>query len=346
VDTHIFWKGFLLGINSLLIIAAPVAILLLILGLAKLNIFSTIVRENEVKIVIVNGKFAKFLIASHSFDFKKNTGKKWVKWVDQWEIVEVKKGSHRKTDKLPFIGGLRWVGIWPFAQIHTYRFTWTSLEQLPKGEVSETNLVAKTRDETIDYIFIKKDIYGLLLKTVETRELLPVDILIQIPARVINPYKSLFIAERWLEQVENLIADRLRLFVGSKSFSDLIHRKEKSSGEITDADLGGILTTIKQKFGIEIPFIGIRNIDPGSKEAEEFVKAAGAVFVAEQRAEATRIEGAGQTDRITKLYLAASQIKGGKEMLVAEAIRDSKITVISGGGLLPAVTVADTTKEG
>lgn len=351
INIDAFWSDFLFGLVLSSIVLIPIAIILIVWALAQFDIFFTMVRENEAKAVITNGKFVKFLMASRSLAFK---GKTDGEWVDRWDVVEMTEikteQEERKLDKFSatrnMFGGLRWVGLWPFTQIYTYRFTWTSLEQLPGKEDEKTSLVAKTTDNNaIDYIMLKKDIYGLLLGKVETSELLPVNIMVQIPARVINPYKALFVSERWLEQVENLIADRLRLFVGKKSFSELISRKGESESIIDDEDLGGILGSIKDDFGIEITFIGIRKVDPASDKTEEFLKAAGAVFVADQNAKAAKIEGVGQKDRVTTYYGAVSKIPGGTAMLTAEAIRDSKLTVVttSGGGILPTVTVADAT---
>jgi len=353
VNVELLLEGALYGAILLGFLFIPVLFLVLILGLAKYDMFWTVVAEGRAKAIMVNDKFEKFVMAYHGKKFK---GKKeGDDWIDQWDIVGVDSDENADgyMQKLPLIGGLRWVGIWPFARVYKYHFTWTSLEQQSgkDDQTEETKLVANTTEvfEKSD-ILLQEDIYAVLVTDVETSEMLPVTALLQIPAKVTNPYKALFRVQHWLEQSENLIADKARAFMGGLPFANLIQRlKPNDSGgtekfeKITNIELDNVLETINTEYGVEIPHIGIRKIDPASDEALKFKEASGALYVADQKAKADKREGEGKRDRVTEYYTAVSKIPGGKEMFLAEAIRDSKLRVIttSGSGVLPTVLTED-----
>lgn len=360
-----FVLGIYAGLWIVAVVAIPYAILFLIWGLAQIDLFWTVVRERQAKIVLKNEAFywCFMSFAGHIFvrdipDFP-NELPKGYKRKDPWDIVEDKWGVLAERSKqfrvfhfltLSLFRNIRWMGLPPVHKIYRYRFTWTSLEQTEDKETGETEMRPVTTDLTLNYVLLQQDVYALLIKTVETKELLPVDIIAILPATVINPVKALFNVQHWLEASENRIGDELRLLVGRNTFLELVQRtkaKQERSRRITDDELGGILKTLLADYGVEYPYLGIRRVDPGSTEAKEFVKATGAVFVAERRARANKLEGGGLAGRARIYYGAVAAVQGGREMLTAEAIRDSKLTVLATGGtgLMPAITVADTTER-
>ncbi len=365
MNTELLLTGALYGAILLGILFIPILFLALILGLAKYDMFWTIVPEGRAKAIMVNDEFKKFVMAYHGRKFrgieekKDEEGNIDTNWVNRWDVVDVNpnEGMMKHFQKLPLIGGLRWVGIWPFAKVYKYHFRWTSLEQQSgendeNGNTKGTKLVANTTNEPeMDYILLQKDLYAISVTDVETSEMLPVTALLQIPAQIVNPYKALFNVQHWLEQSENLIADKSRAFMGGLSFTNLIQRTkptgeegaDKTFDEINDDQLGGVLMLIKNDYGTEIPHVGIRKIDPASDEALKFKEASGAVYVADQQAKADKREGEGKRDRAVEYYTAVSKIPGGKEMFLAEAIRDSKLRVVttSGRGVLPTVLTED-----
>jgi len=333
-------SGSYYALITISMLAIPLFTALLVWGLAKLNMFWTIMQEAQAKAVVVNGKFSHLLMSYHGHVFKGETDEELKEWTDKWDVIPVKNASD--IEEGPKWGGLRWVGFWPFVHTYEYRFTWTSIEQRSnETEAGATEMVAVTSEKKIDYVLLQWDLYGLLIKTVETKEILPVDILLLMPAQVVNPYKALFRVQHWLEQSENMISDRVRGFVGTLEFKELIQRAlsdEEEKHKIDDEELKGVLKDILNDFGVKIPYVGIRRVDPGSSEAKEFIKASGAVFVADQRAEAARKEGAGLRDRAKAYYEIVSGIEGGVQMFTAEAIRDSKLQAIA-PNLMPQLTL-------
>ncbi len=357
MNFELLLEGALYGAILLGILFIPILFLALILGLAKYDMFWTIVPEGRAKAIMLNDKFEKFVMAYHGKKFKGKIEND--NWVDQWDVVNVNPNENTGglLQKFPLVGGLRWVGIWPFAKVYKYHFRWTSLEQQSSegndgnGDTKGTKLVANTTNEPeMDYVLLQQDLYAISVTDVVTSEMLPVTALLQIPAQIVNPYKALFNVQHWLEQCENLIADKSRAFMGGLPFANLIQRTKPSKegadetfDEIGDEQLGGILDSLEKDYGAKIPHVGIRKIDPASDESLKFKEASGAVYVADQKAKAEKREGEGKRDRVVEYYTAVSKIPGGKEMFLAEAIRDSNLRVVTtgGSGVLPTVLTED-----
>lgn len=361
-------SGAIAGLVVIAIIAIPFLIYLAIWALAKNNLFFTLVEEGQAKAILVNDQFSHVV-----FSFR---GHRFVKedelptngtWGDRWEIVRrTRYEGERGRMFRNLFGGIRWIGVPPFKGVHRDRHTWTSLEQKDKRQATsddhvehaessardnQTELQLVTSEEYLDYVLLQQDIYALVMETVETKDLLPVNAILILPTRVVNPYKALFEVQHWLEAAENRVADRIRLLFGRYTFRELVNRgnsDDPSTRTISDEELGMVLRDIRQEYGVEIEGVGIRRIDPGSEEAERFVRASGEVFIARQNREADKLRGQGEAMRAQRYYTVVSKIPGGKEMLVAEAIRDSSLSVVTAGGnsVLPAVTVADVSNNG
>lgn len=349
-----FFEGALSALIVLGVITIPILGYLIAWALAQVNLFWTVVQEGQVKSIEVNRRFGRLIMSYENHEFNGQTRSalsiKFPVWdaetngwiwknkkpkkspLNMWEVIERKEPPLPKSWFRRNFGYLRWIGFWPIAKVGERRLTWTSLEQRPNRE-GVTELVPVTTDQIVDYVVLQWDVYGLILKSIETEGLLPVDILLVLPARVVNPYRALYSVQHWLEVSENRIADAVRLFVGATGFMELIQRAkgDPERGKITDEELGGILATIFLEYGVEIPYVGIRRVDPASDVTKDFVLASGAVFVAERKAAANRIEGEGLRERVLQYYGAAAEIQGGRDMFMAEAIRDSRITVFAPG---------------
>jgi hypothetical protein len=274
---------------------------------------------------------------------------------DDWDVVDdLRKVVEKREKWIPkLLRGVRWVGFPPH-RVYVYRFIWISIEDAvdDKGRVKKK---LESREEYIHYIILKDDVYIISVDQAETKEMIPLDFTIAFTVRNTNPYKALFKGERWFELLSTQSAARIRLFTGSKGYEDIIHilkeeEKEKNGKKITgeelllsDKNLGGIITDLKQDYGTWAMKAQILDVNPGSDLAKDFIKAATKEYIAAKQAAADREEGAGLRDRAKRLYGTISEIPGGKDMFIAEQIRNSKITVLStgGGGIMPAVNVGN-----
>ena len=243
-----------------------------------------------------------------------------------------------------FLRGIHWIGIWPFAQIHTYKFAWTSLEdQVDQTTGIHKNLKFTSDDELLTHILVQQDTYVSRLDGAECKDNIPLDVVYLITGEVVNPYKALFRVERWLEATQNLVGASLRHWVGERSY-EKIRADATSTGseaELTDdLDVKKVQALILEKYGFNIVSIKLYSVAPGSEMAKEFVKASTVVYVAEQKAKADKIEGQGLKDRVTAFYGTISGIPGGIEAHKWEQIAKSGLgTYVEGGASRASVTV-------
>lgn len=199
-----FINGAILGLYTISIIIAIAALPTLIYLLAKNDIFFTIVKEGTAKIVTYNEQFHRVIMSNKGCRFKGGSG------ANAWDIEEAPEGEEPDEG---ILGGLRFVGMWPFFKVHKYKFTWTSLEN---GELKSH------KDELLGHIFVKYDVYVISLDKVELRGNIPVDFKILFTARIKNPFKALFRVERWLESTQNRISAELRRELGGLSVEELV----------------------------------------------------------------------------------------------------------------------------
>lgn len=343
-----FASGVFLGLVICGIALLAILPFLTVYAFAQYNIFFTVVLEGQVRGIMVNDKFSRAIMSYEGYIFAHQDRVSYPN-EDPWDIVEdVRKVSLKQLRNLlpSFMRNIYWIGIWPFAQGYIYRFQWTRLEQTI-GKDGEVQNVPKFDDKLIDYVLVKDDIYITPVDRAETNEQIPLDIQLLLTLYVKNPYKALFRVQHWLESARNQIGARVRAFVGTKSYRELTNPEksevEAKAGEVllSDEHLGGILKEIEKNWGVGCRRVQINKIDPGSDLAKNFIEASTILYVTEQKAKANEAEGRGLAARATALYQAVEKVPGGKEMFIAEAIRDSKIsTLVAGpGGVMPAITV-------
>ncbi len=349
---------FVILLHAASIMVMPYIIAIAILSLAKQNLFWTYVEEGHAKAVMVNGQFHRAIMSfkGHIFanqDPEKKTSVNDIEAKDNkdgsdgykkkclhpWDIIEDERekiGKNFFYFLFPFMKGIKWVGLYPFAKIYSYNFKWASLVE---GKIIP-------EDKIIDYILTKSDVYSLTVLEAETKEgeLVPINMRIILTIEINNPYKSLFLVQNWLETIENQIGASVRKFIGTKALGELITVKDVKKEILSNDVLGGIPEQVEHEYGAKIKLAQISDMNPNDKNIRE---ATTKVYVAEQTAKANEIEGEGLAKRDTALYEAISKIPGGVIMFTAEQIAASGLKVITlPGSLLPTVNVADVSKKG
>lgn len=236
-----------------------------------------------------------------------------------------------------FMRGVYWVGIPPFYKIYSYRFRWASFEQ--KYDEKTGTLVTKpvTIEKILRYITLKDDVYNTTVESAETSEVIPLNIEIALTVNITNPRKALFKIEKWLEVVINQVGAKIRKFVGTQGYFQLIQAKEQeknlfdygSEKLLSDGKLEFIITAIRLIYGVNIKRVQIKEINPATKEAEEFIRSSIQEFISARQSAGWEKEAVG----LKRKFGAISEIPGGVEMYIAEQYGKSGISALSFGGV-------------
>ena len=319
--------------------------------LADTNILFTYPKEATAKAIMTNGQFSRFVMSLRGHRFAGELDET-LNEIDKWEIVSGE--SELKGFRLPLLTGIRYVGLPPFSEVHRYHFTWTSLEEEQRGDGGIVSKFVRKDLPKIDYVYLREDVYVTKLETAECSDNIPLDADILIGGRIVNPYKALFRVEKWLAATNNAITQRMRSFFGNHSYEQLrkikeAMRKDASSAPQTQQDdihdlseyFKETFAYIENEWGFRPSFVQIYSIDPGSKLADEFIRASTQKYVAEQKRDANIAEGQGLAARDTSHFSAVAGVPGGPDMFKWTQIRDSKLTtyVEGGSGVQPVVPV-------
>ncbi len=347
------WKAF--AVTGLLILNMYFLIILA-MELGKSNIFFTLIEEGQAKGVIIFGRSDKCLLSYTARRFKGEVEEGHYHKDSWWDIKALEQEEDRPEDKkfwkyfwynfaklILFIelGGLKWVGIWPFYQIYRYNFRWTSLRgQMPTDDPGTDYKYEETRSKIIDYILVRQETYLIDLKGIEDTEQLSVDIKLVWTNQVANPFKALFRVRNWLETSTDRLLTHIR-----REFSETTWKEFQKGDDLRDK-LQTILGEIRDMYGVKT--IGLEIIDLKPPEefkvaAEKIRMAQAEVDVARHTAEAAVHEAAAIT---TKAEAEAGRI--AKVMGAAKNLGDDGVAMkisedLAKGG--KAVVVMGTVKE-
>jgi len=232
------------------LILVDIRILLGLLVLSFIFLKFTLVNEGTAKAVMRMGSFRKFVMAweNHYLDDNYNC----------------KKSKKNKKNKPPF-GGLRFVGIRFIDKVYKYKFSWTSITHEGEAKVH--------KDENLDYIILKPDVYLVEVKEAEDKNLLPVDIKAVVTIEINNPYKALFMIQDWFEAVVHKIKPAVRNFITSDTYENLIRDKEDIGRDITDTlEKENFFKEFNDNYGVSVKKIEVMQIDPPKEYLEATVK--------------------------------------------------------------------------
>src|SRR3989338_8369465 len=273
---------------------------------------------------------------------RKQFGLKGVKEInDPYDIVRDMRSEEMKEKNIflpKFLRNIRWVGIPPFYNIYSYRFRWASFEQ--RYNEKTRTLVTKpiTIEKMLRYVTLKDDVYNMTVESAETQEVIPLNVEIAITANIINPRKALFQIEKWLEVVVNQVGAKIRKFVGTQGYFELVQAKFeeknllgndlKEERLLSDKNLEFIISSIRSIYGVNIKRVQIKELNPATKEAEEFIKASIQEFISARQSAGWKKEAEG----LERKFGAISKIRGGQEMYIAEQYGKSGISALSFGG--------------
>lgn len=287
---------------------------LIILALAKKDIFFTFVEEGTTKAVVRGGQFRYFLIAWLGYTFKITVNGTQSAEEKNWDVVKGKEKWH------PF-GGLRFYGFWPFDRIFEYRQQWTNLAE--NGE-------ERHHDEFLDLAILKTNLYVVDYPLTEKEAAedidgVPIGIKLVIPMQIMNPYIALFRVRRWLPIINGVIKATLRKFVSRYRLKEDLQAMVAGKGIEDRQRERGIKETDLDKVGDDITAKLWKNIkkalmEKAEEEGEEIEDLNGDIVIF-----GVRILQRG-TD-ILKLDPDESYRKETTKRYVAE--RDKEVTIIN-----------------
>lgn len=306
-----------------------VGFLLVYFWWAPNNLFWTFVPEGRAKMVVRGDAVMRILVqwkdhAQVSFDAADAALRPDVTAVSPRHNGDVVEYPTKKR----FWGGLRFYGLWPLDDMYVYNFKWTNMTQ--GGE-------PQPHDETMDHVLLKDDVYWATVKAAEDQNLLPLDVGLVLRLRVVNPYKALFKVENWLEVVVNMVEPSVRYVLSSKTYKDWVKLTTDLGDEIwkklQEGDNGGLVGTLRERYGIEFISLGVKSFDPSSLESlDEARRATIKMYLAEQEAERIRTEATGKRDEASLLGEGAAAGIAAVQKLGSDAMQLRGLEIISKPG--------------
>jgi len=295
--------------------------------LAPNDLFFTFVPESTAKVILRGDKVKKIFITWKGYALD-----------EDWNVVpleekeSVLKKSFGEKLKSPLLrpldflreifGGLKFYGLWPLYDVYVYEFTWSS--RTPEGEIRTH------KDELLDYIYLRPDVYFARVTAAEDKQLLPLDVDLLLTIRVVNPYKALFRIEKWLEAVLNRIEPSVRDFITTDTYDNLI-TQQKAIGKMIFAALSkseeeqadrSILQIFREDYGVLVEAIEVVNIEP----PEEYRKVTLAKFEAEREKERIKILAEAEEERVSRVYEAVQKFgQLGQLLRTLESVRESPL---------------------
>lgn len=266
-------------------IGTGIFFLIIYFMLAPKNLWFTFVPEARAKVVVRADGVRKILFKYKDFAMDQQGNILPLTKIPKDSVIA--KSESRWTK---IFGGLKWYGFWPLDDIYIYKFRWTGIRE--SGEIIR-------REEWLDYVLLKSDVYWMEIKKAEDKDLLPLDLEILLTLRVVNPYKALFNIQNWLEAVINRSGPLMREYIAEHKFNDLIAKKQQIGGEMRKSlEERGILAEFYNNYGIEVEAIEIKDINPPKEYREATLRP----FVAEQDRKAIEIRAEAEKERIQRVY--------------------------------------------
>lgn len=305
-----FLLGFYIGFWIVGVTAFLFALIAAIYFLAKHNIFVTFVREGTAKAILKYGQFHRIVLAYKDYGLDQ---KGMVRKLDENGKQGSEEGKDEQDNFIDHylieiqpqprfrIGGLRWVGIPFIHSVYSHEFRWSSFEQAEEGG----KLIQKVipHKEVIDYILVQDDVYYTFIREAETKGMVPVDLDLLLTIRIVNPYKALFRVQNWLEAVQNIAKPALRSFVNSKTYEELMAKREVVEREADEfLKVSGVDRYVERDYGSRLKKIGMAKIDPGGERGKVYVEAASKQWEAEKEQQKIMTLADAEIGRMDKVY--------------------------------------------
>lgn len=267
---------------------------------APRNLFFTFVSEGTNKFVDRSGKIIATLLQLVGHDIEEqpkgdivesSTKKRFLGLLGPWNIW----------------GGLWFYGLWPICDIHIYEFEWYNID--------EKGVVKHHEKRWIDYMMVKMDAYWQQMPTVESADLVPLDIELIQSMRIKNPYNARFMVRSWLSVAFDYSIPRVRDGISKENYSDL-QKRPNAKTELGKAIFDEMQDVVKEiaEFGVDLIKIGFKDLNPTPEYRAQTTKA----YVAERDAEVIKITAEANADAV--VIKATAEAKATK--IMNEAVKE------------------------
>jgi len=301
-----------------------VALFIVLIGLpwlAQESVLFTTVQEGTIK-AIVKGRSVERFIMSFAGYHLNDPSKKWYRptkvindvmtGFPDWEVLYHGKANidgfteqDSYYDARPWLLkylGLYWVGFPWRHSVYVYKFDWneTITDEDGKQKVAP-------RSKPSDFIYVADFTYAIVTEGAETKDLLPTTETTLVTVAIRNPYRALFSGEDWLHRITAAINRYVRSYVGSRTYQALIDGDEDQAQSSEKKDFSQQIIALNDflpgetetqvprglmgRYGVQIRTADLQTVEFSGVGKEEHEKAAVAVYVAKQNAEAKIREG-------------------------------------------------------
>jgi len=232
--------------------------------------------------------------------------------------------------------GIEYIGFWPWKNILWYKFRWTGL--------TERNDI-QPKEEWLNYILLKGDVYLMELVNVEDKNQLHLTIRILFIWQVINPLRAKISVQNWLEAVLHRSKEPIIQYTKTIAYEDFFvtSQGQKVAGEamkdgLGQAKLTGPTGEFETVYGVRLVSLSVFQVEP----PEEYRATTLLKFTAEREKEAALIRADAEVQRIEKVWGKIRDFgRVGEIQSILEALKEkigpeAKIGAIY--TMLPALT--------
>lgn len=299
---------------AVLVVAVPIILKML----AEASFLFTTVKEGTAKGIMRGDSFEHFSMSFADYHLNAPKGRGYRTDHPDWEVLyhgkdnpngftgeEQQDGYYDNRSRLLKYLGIYWIG-WPWAnRVYVYGFEWNETYTDSAGVEQ-----VLPRTKATDFIYVADFTYAIKTSSAETNDRLPTDELTLVTVAIRNPYRALFSGEDWMRRITAAINRHARVFVGSKSYQQLIStdtatsQREfsdpiiKLSGRLPDDVDGQLPHGLQGRYGAQIRTADLQTVELSGDAKDATQKAATREYVAKQEAEATRLTGRAEADVI------------------------------------------------
>jgi regulator of protease activity HflC (stomatin/prohibitin superfamily) len=159
---------------------------------------------------------------------------------------------------------------------------------------------------------VKDDVYYTFIRSAETQDKIPVDVDLLLTIRIVNPYKSLFRVQNWLEATQNQFMPVLRSYIANKPFEELLKRDEGVERDFEalintlvkpeDEDSRKFKDYLEWHYGVRIKKVGMVRIDPAGERGKVYQEAASKLWEAQKEGERITTLAQAEKKRVETVY--------------------------------------------
>ncbi len=266
--------------------------------------FFTYPEEGKVKIIVRGEVVVRMvmLYAGHTFKRELSTQDK-----EHWEIQTVAGKMESPLAGINFLiypwamyvfwaTGLVFTGIYPYQRVREERLERTKIHR--DESLGSDNLRLDVSEDYSDHLRVREFLYPIRIARADTRDNVPVNVLMVIKAQVTNPHKAAYGVDRWDQQLVNITTNAVTNFTRTRNLDAVLTAKDTSEATALNEAVKGIDEDVKD-YGFNITGVEIIDISPNLSEEDKSKLHAEAL--ARPVAEATRIDGKARADNLREL---------------------------------------------